>query len=100
VTAGGPGKSFTVDVSNSGLSDADNLSLTDTVDSRLIVDSVTAGNYTCPDGDCNPQTSTCTLAHLAAGATKSITVHYHLAATPDSDPGDPNSAFAPSDAAS
>ena len=51
VTAGGASKTFTVSVTNSGFSDADNLSLTDTVDSRLIVDSVNAGSYSCPDGD-------------------------------------------------
>ena len=38
VTAGGASKTFTVSVTNSGFSDADNLSLTDTVDSRLIVE--------------------------------------------------------------
>ena len=86
VTAGGAAQSFTVDVHNSGVSDADNVSLTDTVDSRLVVDSVTAGGYTCPNGDANAQTITCTLAHLAAGATQSITVHYHVATTTNSDP--------------
>src|SRR5206468_1027333 len=69
VTAGGASASFTVSVKNNGVSDADNLSLADTVDSRLIVDSVTAGDYTCTDGDSNPQTISCSLAHLAAGAT-------------------------------
>src|SRR5436190_11869341 len=59
VTAGGASKTFTVSVTNSGFSDADNLSLTDTVDSRLIVDSVNAGSYSCPDGDSNAQTITC-----------------------------------------
>ena len=41
VTAGGAGQSFQIDVTNNGLSDADNVSLTDSVDARLIVDSVT-----------------------------------------------------------
>src|SRR5204862_161951 len=91
------GHSFTVDVHNAGVSDADNLSLTDTVDSRLIVDSVTPGSYSCPDGDANPQTITCSLAHLGAGATKSITVNYHVASTTDSAVAVPDSAFAQSD---
>jgi uncharacterized repeat protein (TIGR01451 family) len=81
VTAGGPAKSFTVSVTNSGLSDADNVSLTDTVDSRLIVDSVTSAGFTCTDGDSNPQTITCSLAHLGAGDTQSITVTYHVASS-------------------
>src|SRR5205085_2328978 len=97
VTAGGAGKSFTIDVTNSGVSDADNVSLTDTVDSRLIVDSVTAGDYTCPDGDTNAQTITCSLPHLPAGATKSITVAYHVDSTTNSAAGVSNTATASSD---
>src|SRR4029079_18879258 len=97
VTAGGAPSSFTVSVHNSGVSDADNLSLNDTVDPRLSVDSVSAGDYTCPDGDSNPQTITCSLAHLAANGTKSITVSYHVAAATDSDPSVSNSATAQSD---
>ena len=96
-TAGGAPQSFTIDVKNDGVSDADNVSLTDTVDSRLIVDSVTAGSYTCPDGDTNAQTITCNLAHLAAGDTKSITVTYHVDTTTNSDPSVGNTAHALSD---
>src|SRR5207249_1911140 len=61
VTAGGASQTFTVDVANNGVSDADHVHLDDTVDNRLIVDSVVAGSYTCPNGDSNAQTITCTL---------------------------------------
>src|SRR4029079_451089 len=68
VDAGTVGHTFTIAVQNTGASEADNLSLTDTVDPRLIVTGV-AGNYACTDGDSNPQTITCTRAHLASGDT-------------------------------
>ena len=42
VTAGGASQTFTVDVTNAGVSDADNVTLTDTVDGRLVVDSIDA----------------------------------------------------------
>ena len=48
VDAGTTGHTFTVTVQNTGVSQADNVSLTDTVDSRLIVTGVSAGDYTCP----------------------------------------------------
>ena len=84
VTAGGAASTFTVDVTNSGVSDADNLSLTDTVDARLIVDSVTAGSYTCTDATESADD------HLLARRTsrpaprRSITVTYHVASTTNS----------------
>ena len=84
VTAGGASQTFTVDVKNTGVSEADHLSLSDTVPGSLIVDSVAASGVTCPDGDSNPQTITCSALHLAAGATASITVTYHVASTTDS----------------
>ena len=62
VTAGGAGQTFTVDVTNSGVSDADNVSLTDTVDSRLIVDSIAAATTPAPR---RSQSISCSLAHLA-----------------------------------
>src|SRR5439155_249728 len=97
VTAGGAARTFTVDLKNNGVSDADNVALTDTVDGRLIVDSVDVGDYSCPDGDTNAQTITCSLGHLGAGATKSITVHYHVASTTDSALAVGNTAYAHSD---
>src|SRR5206468_3941735 len=84
VTAGGAAKSFTINVTNNGVSDVDDVSLSDTVDVRLVVDSVTAGSYACPDGDANAQTITCSLAHIPAGATRSITVDYHVDSTTNS----------------
>ena len=80
VDAGTMLHTFTIDVENTGVSEADNLSLTDTVDPRLIVTNV-AGSYSCPDGDSNPQTITCTRAHLAAGDTQTLTVTYSVAAS-------------------
>src|SRR6185436_8735940 len=49
VTAGGASQTFTISISNAGVSDADNVLLTDTVPGRLIVDSISAGDYTCTD---------------------------------------------------
>ena len=94
VTAGGAPSSFTISVTNSGLSDADNLNVTDNVDPRLIVDSITAGDYTC---DPASQSVHCTLGHLAAGATKSITVNFHVNTATEADPTVPNTANAASD---
>ena len=65
---------------NSGFSDADHLHLTDLVDSRLIVDSIDAGSYNCAAS--SGQQVDCARAHLGAGATESITVHYHVARRP------------------
>ena len=70
-----------VSVTNSGVSDADNVSLTDTVDSRLIVDSVTAGSYTCPDGDATPDDHLHARALWRRARRRSITVTYHVAST-------------------
>jgi uncharacterized repeat protein (TIGR01451 family) len=98
VTAGSSAvTTFTVSVKNNGVSDADNLHLNDNVTGRLIVDSVANGSYACPDGDSNAQTITCTLAHLAAGDTKSITVTYHVAASTLDDPAVGNTGTAYSD---
>src|SRR6185295_10672522 len=82
VNAGDGSHTFTLDVSNSGLSDADNVSLTDTVDGRLIVDSINVGTsgFVCSDPDSNAQTITCSRAHLdPSDLTKTITVTYHVA---------------------
>jgi uncharacterized repeat protein (TIGR01451 family) len=97
VTAGGASKTFTVSVKNNGASDADHVNLTDTVDSRLIVDSVANGSFSCPDGDSNAQTITCSLGHLAAGDTQSVIVTYHVASTTNSDSSVSNTGSAVSD---
>ena len=81
VTAGGASQTFTLDVTNSGVSDADNVNLTDTVDPRLVVDSIArATTPALRRASRSPARS----AHLAAGATKSITVTYHVATATDS----------------
>ena len=97
VTAGGDPQAFTLSVKNDGVSDADQLNLSDTVDGRLIVDSVDAGSFTCPNGDTDDQTITCNLDHLAAHASESITVHYHVAASTAPDPNVGNTGSATSD---
>jgi len=79
VTAGGAGGTFTITVRNSGTSDADNLVVTDNVDSRLIVDSVTRGAFDCGFGA--GQSIDCRLTHLAAGGSQSVTVTFHVAAS-------------------
>jgi len=97
VTAGGVDRTFTVKVENSGASDADHVTLADTVPSRLIVDSVSDGDYSCPDGDSDAQTITCSLDHLGAGDTASILVNYHVDTTTEADAGLTNTATAASD---
>ena len=77
VTAGTSGHAFTIDVKNTGPSDADNVSVTDTVDSRLVIASVNGTGWTCTA----TQTFSCTRPHLGAGATESITVTYAAATT-------------------
>src|SRR5207248_5957791 len=94
VTAGGAHQTFTIDVTNNGYSDADNISLTDSVDNRLIVDSIDPGDYTCATAS---QSISCTMGHLAGKTTKSITVHYHVDTTTDSANTVANSATAKSD---
>src|SRR4029079_10547293 len=85
---------FTLSVSNSGVSDADGVSLTDTVDGRLLVDSIDPGDYSCgPAG----QSISCSLIHLGGGVSKSVTVHYHVASTTNSDPSVSNTGSAVSD---
>ena len=82
---------------NTGVSQADNVSLTDNVDSRLIVTGVSEGDYTCPDGDSNAQTITCTLAHLNTGDTKGITVTYRVASSTPAAPSVSNTANSTAD---
>ena len=78
VTAGTPGHSFTIAVTNNGVSDADNLVVTDTVNAslsrRLPSRAVASPAPTAPS-----QTISCTLAHLAPSTTKTITVTYTAA---------------------
>ena len=78
VTAGGASATFTVDVTNNGVSDADNVSLTDPVDSRLIVGLLAEGAFDCSAS--SGQSIDCSLATLAAGATEWIAVTYSVAA--------------------
>ena len=66
VTAGGIARTFTIAVHNGGVSQADNVSLTDTLDGRLIVDSIDDGDYDCTAStgqtvDCTPGPPRCRL---------------------------------------
>ena len=82
VVAGTSGHTFTLVVSNGGASDADNVLVTDTVDSRLHVTNVSA-----PAGvDCSAsagQSVSCSKTHLATGGSFTITVTYEVASTVD-----------------
>ena len=78
-----------------GVSDADNVHLTDLVDSRLIIDSIDAGAYNCTASA--GQQVDCSLLHLAAGETQSITVHYHVGSTTNTAASVGNTATAQSD---
>ena len=93
-TAGGVRETFTIAVHNSGFSDADNVVLTDSVDPRLIVDS-TSGGFDVRTR--RASRSTARVAHLAAGATATLVVTYHVDTTTDSDPSVSNTANAHSD---
>ncbi|HLE58275.1 MAG TPA: hypothetical protein VJA85_01370 [Candidatus Limnocylindria bacterium] len=79
VTAGGQSETFSITVTNGGDSDADNLVVTDTIDDRLSVDLITQGAFDCSAS--SGQGLVCALPHLAAGASQSIGVTYHVAAT-------------------
>ena len=94
VTAGGAASGFTITVKNTGVSQADNVNLTDTVDGRLIVGTVT-GDFSCTDPDTDAQTITCTLANLDAGATATLTVAYDVDTATEADPVVDNTASGP-----
>ncbi len=79
VTSGGASGTFTITVTNDGVSDADNLVLTDLVDARLTVDSVAGGVFDCSFG--SGQSIDCRMPHLGPGASASVTVTYHVAAS-------------------
>src|SRR5438270_13245414 len=76
---------FTLSVHNAGVSDADNVSLSDSVDSRLIVDSVTARSEERRVGKESAYPSTRNLYQLTASASKATTVNYDVASTTNSD---------------
>src|SRR4029079_17604911 len=87
------GHTFTVTVKNTGVSQADNVSLTDNVDPRLHVTGIT-GDFSC---GAPSQTISCTLAHLDAGDTKSIQVTYDVPTGTPADPAVSNTANATAD---
>src|SRR6185436_19386014 len=78
VTAGTGPHTFTIGVTNSGVSSAENIEVTDNVDIRLVVSSVSGTGWTCT----TEQNFTCTRPGLAAAATATITVQYNAALTP------------------
>ena len=78
VTAGTSGHTFTITVTNSGASQADNITLDDTVDGRLIVDG-SSGDFDCTAS--SGQTIDCELDDLDSLESASITVTYHVAAS-------------------
>lgn len=78
VNAGTGGHTFSIAVTNTGASDAENVQITDAVDGALSVSDVTVA----PFGDCSAGTGNtvdCTVATLAAGATATVTVTYDVA---------------------
>ncbi len=80
VAAGTGPYSFTIAVRNSGASDADNVVVTDAVDTALTVTAVGADM----GGTCDPPSNaiSCTIPVLAAGATATVTVTYDAAGGP------------------
>ena len=82
VTAGSTGNTFTIAVTNNGSSDAENLVVTDNVDSALTVTGATIA----PAGDCSATAAnavSCTMPSLGASATATVTVTYDVAASVD-----------------
>ena len=82
VVAGSTGNTFTIAVTNNGTSDAENLVVTDNVDSALTVTGATIA----PAGDCSATTAnsvSCTMSSLGAGANATVTVTYDVAASVD-----------------
>ncbi len=77
--AGSTGHSFSLEVTNTGISDADNIVITDTVDSRLTVTAVSSPSWDCSAS--SGQSVTCSAATLAAGATATVTVVYEVDST-------------------
>ena len=78
VAAGTTSNSFTIAVTNGGSSDAENVGVTDVVDSALAVTGVAIS----PVGDCSAstgQTVDCTIVDLAASSSATITVTYDVA---------------------
>ena len=77
VTAGVDGYTFAIEVTNTGTSDAENVSITDLVDTDFIVTGVSIS----PVGDCSAsagQNVDCVVATLAAGATAVVTVTFDV----------------------
>ena len=84
VTAGTTGNTFTIEVTNNGPSDTENLSITDTVDPALTVTNVSADS----GADCSGSSGNnvdCSLGSLAAGSTVTVTVTFSVSA--DAEPG-------------
>ncbi len=85
VTAGGAASSFTLVITNAGVSDADNVLVTDSVDPAL---SVTGASSADAGVDCTATAGnsvSCSLAHLAgSGGSITITVTFTVASTVNS----------------
>ena len=98
VIAGGAGSHFSIGVTNNGPTDAENVVVTDKVDSRLAIDSVNGGAFGCTQtAESGDTLLTCSLATLDSGATKSIQVNFHVDAATAPDPSVDNSASAVAD---
>ena len=94
VTAGGASQTFTITVTNTGVSQADDLNVSDLVDPRLEVSAVTSAEFTCAAPS---QTIDCDLANLDAGATATIVVTYSVDTATEADATVDNTADATSD---
>ena len=83
--AGSVGSSFSVTVTNGGPSDADNVVVSDAVDSRLTVTGVSSDVGNCVGGGA-PATVSCEIGTLSPGQTAEVVVEFDLGAT--AAPGD------------
>lgn len=81
VPAGAVGNFFTISVTNNGASSADQVVISDVVDSRLKVTAVIATLGDCADSDGDPSTVECLVSTLNQGESAVVVVVFDLTAT-------------------
>ena len=78
--AGTNGLTFGVKITNTGISDADNVTIVDNAPAGIVFDTEDSAGCTITVGG----NLSCTFAHLGAGASETVNVTYHVPSTTDS----------------